>query len=76
MGRYLKFNSAAYFGGKTNDSIVKDLQENKPNIVIGCPGKIMDLVKFGKLDLSNLKFFVVDECDYILQNADMRSDIF
>lgn len=36
----------------------------------------MDLVKLNILRLDNLKFFVVDECDYILQNVEMRNDIF
>lgn len=36
-----------------------------PNIIVGCPGRLLDLVKQGALDLSKIKYFVVDECDRV-----------
>jgi len=35
-------------------------------IVVGTPGRVLDLVKRGYLDLKNLKFFILDECDKML----------
>jgi ATP-dependent RNA helicase UAP56/SUB2 len=46
-----------------------------PHIVVGTPGRILQLVKRNDLDLSNLKIFVLDECDKMLEETDMRSDV-
>jgi ATP-dependent RNA helicase UAP56/SUB2 len=43
--------------------------------VIGTPGRLLKLVKDGNLDLSNLKHFVLDECDRCLDSLDMRRDV-
>lgn len=38
-------------------------------------GRILQLVKLRKLDLKNLKHFVLDECDKMLEELDMRRDV-
>jgi len=35
-------------------------------IVVGTPGRLEDLISTGKLDLSAIRFFVLDECDGLL----------
>lgn len=42
---------------------------------MGTPGRLKALVKKGALKLAKLQFFVLDECDKMLEKADMRSDI-
>merc|ERR1712029_1026641 len=44
-------------------------------IVVGTPGRILALVKKKKLVLKNLKHFVLDECDRMLDTLDMRKDV-
>jgi ATP-dependent RNA helicase UAP56/SUB2 len=64
-----------FFGGL---SITKDeqvLKNNCPHIVVGTPGRILALVRTKKLDLKNLKHFVLDECDKMLAELDMRRDV-
>jgi len=64
-----------FFGGL---SITKDeqvLKNNCPHIVVGTPGRILALVRSKKLDLKNLKHFVLDECDKMLAELDMRRDV-
>jgi superfamily II DNA/RNA helicase len=77
--RFSKFLQAVkvgvFFGGL---SIAKDevvLQSNCPNIVVGTPGRILALVTKKKLSLKNLKHFVLDECDQILNSLEMRRDV-
>ena len=56
-----------FFGGL---AIAKDeqvLKNNCPHIVVGTPGRILALVKSKKLGLKNLKHFVLDECDKMLE---------
>lgn len=38
----------------------------KANIVIGTPGRVLDLLKKGQLDVSGLDYFVLDEADRML----------
>merc|ERR1711970_1339576 len=58
--------------------IAKDeetLKKNCPHIVVGTPGRILALVKNKKLVLKNLKHFILDECDQMLEQLDMRRDV-
>merc|ERR1711902_460823 len=66
---------AVFFGGLaiTKDEAV--LKNNCPNIVVGTPGRILALVRNKKLNLKNLKHFVLDECDKMLEQLDMRKDV-
>ena len=41
----------------------RQLKEETPHIVVGTPGRVLALARNGALDLSNLKHFVLDECD-------------
>eukprot|EP01095_Lingulamoeba_sp_RSL-Kostka_P017376 TRINITY_DN897_c2_g1_i1.p1 TRINITY_DN897_c2_g1~~TRINITY_DN897_c2_g1_i1.p1 ORF type:complete len:432 (-),score=184.00 TRINITY_DN897_c2_g1_i1:152-1447(-) len=51
------------------------LSENRPNIVIGTPGRTKALVMEGTLKLKHIKHFILDECDKMLETLDMRSDV-
>ena len=56
-----------FFGGLP---IAKDeavLKNNCPHIVVGTPGRILALVRTKKLPIKNLKHFVLDECDKMLE---------
>ena len=57
-------------------AIAKDeqvLKNNCPHIVVGTPGRILALVKSKKLPLKNLKHFVLDECDKMLEQLGVFS---
>merc|ERR1712133_8206 len=51
------------------------LKNNCPHIVVGTPGRIMALVNKKTLKLTNIKHFVLDECDQMLEKLDMRRDV-
>jgi ATP-dependent RNA helicase UAP56/SUB2 len=77
--RFSKFTTGVkvgvFFGGLP---IAKDeavLKSNCPHIVVGTPGRILALVKSKKLVLKNLKHFILDECDKMLEQLDMRRDV-
>jgi superfamily II DNA/RNA helicase len=42
-----------------------------PHIVIGTPGRLADLMQGGQLKLDKIQYFVVDECDKVLDQAGM-----
>ena len=54
---------------------IKALKEEQPHIVVGTPGRVMDLVERKALDLSHVKIFVLDECDRLLDEVDMRGTV-
>jgi len=64
-----------FYGGIKVGDHKKILQEDKPNIVVGTPGRILELIKLKALDLSHLKRFILDECDQMLESLDMRKDV-
>ena len=51
------------------------LANEPPTIIVGTPGRILDLIRRKYLKLNNLKFFVLDECDKMLEELDMRADV-
>lgn len=48
----------------TNEATLKN---NCPHIVVGTPGRILALIKAKKLSLKNVKQFILDECDKMLE---------
>ncbi|XP_019862612.1 PREDICTED: spliceosome RNA helicase DDX39B-like [Amphimedon queenslandica] len=59
-------------------SVMKDketLKTNCPHIVVGTPGRILALVRQKTLNLHNVKHFILDECDKMLEQLDMRRDV-
>lgn len=64
-----------FFGGMNVANDEKALKQKTPHIVVGTPGRILALVKNKKLNLRHLKHFVLDECDRMLDQLDMRKDV-
>jgi len=62
------------YGGMPIKQQIEQLEQVNPNIVVGTPGRVLDLVERKKLDLSKVKFFVLDECDKVLEQ-DMRKSV-
>nr|GLL17291.1 hypothetical protein C5167_044120 [Ipomoea trifida] len=66
---------AVFYGG-VNIKIHKDLLKNEcPHIVVGTPGRILALARENSLSLRNVRHFILDECDKMLESLDMRRDV-
>lgn len=66
LGKLLQVNVQAIYGGvDIRHQIVK--LKNKPQIVVGTPGRILDHINRHTLKLSNVNYLVVDEADEILK---------
>jgi ATP-dependent RNA helicase UAP56/SUB2 len=63
------------YGGEPMDAQILKLNTEKPQIVVGTPGRVLAMAKKGLLNLKKIKFFVLDECDKMLQELDMRADV-
>ncbi|CAA2942159.1 DEAD-box ATP-dependent RNA helicase 56 isoform X2 [Olea europaea subsp. europaea] len=73
---YLPDIKVAVFYGGVNIKIHKDLLKNEcPHIVVGTPGRILALARDKDLSLRNVRHFILDECDKMLESLDMRRDV-
>jgi len=64
-----------FFGGLAITKDEQVLKDNCPHIVVGTPGRILALVRSKKLILKHCKHFILDECDKMLEQLDMRRDV-
>ncbi len=62
LGSKTGLQHAAIYGQSDTSFQIKEL-ERKPEIVIGCPSRILDYLWKGKLNLSDLEILVIDEAD-------------
>ena len=68
LGKYLTdVKTRVMYGGDPIQEQKKILQNDPPTIIVGTPGRILDLIRRKYLKLNNLKFFVLDECDKMLE---------
>jgi len=79
FNRFIKYLPAikccAIFGGVPIEGQIQKLKEDSPHIVCGTPGRLMDLVDRKALDLTHVKHFVIDECDKVLCEDRIRSQM-
>ena len=76
FSKYLPgLKTAVFIGGQPEAGNEKTLREVKPQVVIGTPGRIMSLIEKGSLKTDKVKHFILDECDKMLEAADMRSTV-
>ncbi len=65
---YLPVSSIAVYGG--NDGMVWEQQKKSldmgVDIVIATPGRLLSYIKLGLIDLSQVKYFILDEADRML----------
>ena len=63
--------AAVFFGGLAIKKDEEVLKKNCPHIVVGTPGRITALTRNKTLSLKNVKHFVLDECDKMLEQLGM-----
>jgi superfamily II DNA/RNA helicase len=67
----LDIRSASLIGGAAIDRQIERLKK-KPHIVVGTPGRILELIERGKLKLSEIKTLVIDEADRLLADESLE----
>jgi len=56
-------------GGTSTDENIQLLRDKIPHVVIGCPGRIHDMLKRKRLATKDFKLFVLDEADELLSSG-------
>jgi len=67
--------TAVFYGGVPVQANRDTLKNENPHIVIGTPGRMLQLAQEKALKLNKVKYFIVDECDKVLESLDMRADV-
>ena len=65
----IAITSMAIIGDVNIDKQIKKLKENKPQIIVGTCGRILDLIKKKKVKPHTIKTIVLDEADNLLDNT-------
>lgn len=65
IGRYKRIKAAAVYG-KQPFAIQKTELKQKTHVVVGTPGRVLDHIERGTLDLNRISYLVIDEADEML----------
>ncbi len=64
--KYLKnIKTTAVYGGSSITDQIRSLRE-KPQIIVGTPGRVIDLINRKALDFSEIQWLILDEADEML----------
>jgi len=77
LGTFMDISVVLSVGGTNLKDNIDDLNNN-PHIVIGTPGRVLDMINKKALSTRNLKLFVIDEADEMLSKIFLNQiyDIF
>lgn len=67
IGRNKRVFVLAVYGGKSIKHQIDFLKKGNDVVVVGTPGRVRDLIERGYLKLDNVKMFVLDEADRMLE---------
>jgi ATP-dependent RNA helicase RhlE len=70
-GKYLKLSSAVIFGGVNINPQIQQLQRGV-DILVATPGRLLDLLQQGAVDLKHVEILVLDEADRMLDMGFIR----
>ncbi|NNE48254.1 MAG: DEAD/DEAH box helicase [Rhodothermales bacterium] len=65
LAKFTKIKLATVYGGVSMHGQIKSLRQH-PEIVVGCPGRVLDLLRQGILRLDNVEALVLDEADHMV----------
>ena len=68
FSKYLNLHSCVIYGGVSREAQIKKLKQGV-NIVIACPGRLLDLAGDGAINLSGIDTLVLDEADQMFDQG-------
>jgi ATP-dependent RNA helicase RhlE len=64
LARFTGIKTVAVFGGVSASLQIRTLRR-RPEIIIACPGRLLDLMQQGEVDLGGIEVLVLDEADHM-----------
>ena len=65
IGRFKKVRCAAVFGKQPMTTQVRELKQ-RVHVIVGTPGRTLDHIERGNINLEGIKYFIIDEADKML----------
>ncbi len=62
LGRHMRLRNMVVFGGVNIAPQIRDLSRDN-EIIVACPGRLLDLISQNKIDLGSVDTLVIDEAD-------------
>jgi len=62
-------NIKTMIGGTSVQQDIADIHENPPHVIVGCAGRIYDMIRRKNINANTIKMFVLDEADEMLSGA-------
>lgn len=66
IGYLLKYDTALMIGGTSIEQQISECKERKPQIIVGCPGRIYDILTRQIVSCNCIKILSIDEADEML----------
>ncbi|MCX7027062.1 MAG: DEAD/DEAH box helicase [Spirochaetes bacterium] len=63
LGKRGSFKSMSIFGGVSLSTQIKNYRKLMPEILVACPGRLLDLMGQGVVKLNSVEILVIDEAD-------------
>ncbi|YCM43684.1 DEAD/DEAH box helicase [Verrucomicrobiaceae bacterium 227] len=70
-GRHINFSKTLIFGGVGKNPQIRAMRQGV-DVLVACPGRLLDHMDQGDVDLSGVEFFVLDEVDRMLDMGFLR----
>jgi ATP-dependent RNA helicase RhlE len=64
LGKFMKIRVATLFGGVSASKQITALRE-RPDVLVACPGRLLDLYRQGFVPLDKIETLVLDEADHM-----------
>jgi len=65
LGSYTRLTAAVITGGENRGHQIADLRRN-PDVIVATPGRLLEYIETGEVDLGDLEMLVLDEADRML----------
>ncbi|KAK4683626.1 ATP-dependent RNA helicase DBP3, partial [Tremellales sp. Uapishka_1] len=69
LGKLVDVEAVCLFGGVGKDEQMTKIRNSKTRIIVGTPGRTLDLANSGDIDLSSVSYLVLDEADRMLDQG-------
>ncbi|MFT6179410.1 MAG: ATP-dependent RNA helicase RhlE [Akkermansiaceae bacterium] len=70
-GKHIRFSKTLVFGGVGKNPQIRAMKQGV-DVLVACPGRLLDHMNEGDIDLSSVEFFVLDEVDRMLDMGFLR----
>jgi len=66
LGKYCHLNAIAVYGGLNLSKQARKLKKRPVDLIVATPGRLLDFVQRGNIDLGKVEVLVIDEADRML----------